>query len=78
MILPNANPVATAKAAERIRVAIASDPASIDGIDIPITVSVGAVHHHVSASTDFEILLRAADERLYEAKREGRNRAVVV
>ena len=78
VMLPNADPAVTAQAAERIRAAIAADPASVDGVKIPITVSIGAVHDDVTASTDFEILLRTADERLYEAKREGRNRAVFV
>ncbi len=45
---------------------------------VPITISVGVAHFPVDVPTDTEFpadrLLEAADGRMYEAKREGRNR----
>lgn len=42
---------------------------------VPVTVSVGAALHR--ADEDFDTLFKRADEALYEAKRQGRNRVVV-
>lgn len=45
---------------------------------IPVTISVGVAHSPVDVPADTELpadrLLEAADGRMYEAKREGRNR----
>ena len=57
--------------AERMRQAIAGAPFVLDdGSQIPVTVSVG----HVSGTDDAEILVHRADDALYVAKAEGRNR----
>ncbi|MFP3336226.1 diguanylate cyclase [Pseudomonas sp. SIMBA_064] len=40
-----------------------------------MTVSVGVAQYGVDGST-VDALLRAVDERLYQAKRDGRNRVV--
>lgn len=42
-----------------------------EGMDAPVTVSIGAVV--VAAGKDFEEVYRLADEALYEVKRESRN-----
>ena len=59
--------------AESLRQIIAERPAVFDGQPIPFTVSLG-----VSAVTpdikDAAALIKAADEKLYEAKHGGRNR----
>jgi diguanylate cyclase (GGDEF)-like protein len=60
--------------AERIREAIASHPVLYDGHAISITTSIG-----VAAWREGETLsqwLTRADDALYEAKRDGRNRSV--
>jgi len=57
--------------AERMRQAIAGAPFVLDdGSQIPVTVSVG----HVSGTDDAELLVHRADDALYVAKAEGRNR----
>lgn len=62
--------------AERLREAIAAMPVSVDALTLPLTVSVG-VTLLSSADKTFDELLRRADEALYRAKSNGRNRVEV-
>ena len=62
--------------AERLREAIAAAPLRHDGLDISVTASFGVASHPRSVR-ESEALLGAADEALYAAKREGRNRVRV-
>lgn len=61
--------------AERLRSSIASAPFGLDFKRVQVTVSVGVAQYGIDGST-VDALLRAVDERLYQAKREGRNRVV--
>ena len=62
------------EAAERVRQVVRGNPFRFDGMEIPLTVSVGvATTSGDDAPTPGE-LLNAADERLYEAKGAGRDR----
>ena len=47
-----------------------------DGKRIPLRVSVGVAQHQAVAESLTELMLRA-DNALYRAKREGRNKVVV-
>jgi diguanylate cyclase (GGDEF)-like protein len=62
--------------AERIRRQINEIPPVDIGVAEPITVSVGVAVGEVRAG-EVPVLLAAADEALYTAKRQGRNRVVV-
>lgn len=53
---------------------LASEPA--DGLPVPITVSVGAALSGPEANR-FETLYQNADQALYDAKRQGKNRVAV-
>lgn len=61
--------------AERIRKVVEQAPAAIDGVSLPLTVSVGVAeaepHEH-----DLAAVLRRADKALYAAKHAGRNRVM--
>ncbi|HKQ68409.1 MAG TPA: GGDEF domain-containing protein [Polyangiaceae bacterium] len=63
--------------AERIRTIVERSKIDYGGVLVPVTVSVGAASLACSGSfTDGELLIAKADERLYAAKRAGRNRSV--
>ncbi|WP_164730443.1 GGDEF domain-containing protein [Pelagibacterium montanilacus] len=71
VFLPGANPAAARAVAERLRRMVEA-MAEEAGLPFAVTVSVGGVSFERHAR--FEELFRSADERLYEAKRAGRNR----
>jgi two-component system cell cycle response regulator len=58
--------------AERCRSAISVHPFAVEGVSIPVTISVGAACMPGHAQHADE-LLRVADRALYEAKANGRN-----
>ena len=72
IILPGADDAEAATAAERIRVAVGS--VQWPYADLRITVSIGVAGHE---GDDAHALLERVDERLYAAKRQGRDRIVV-
>lgn len=76
VVLRKATPEQAVEIAERIRTQIADISPSEMGTTERITVSVGAAVAEVRAG-ELPILLAAADEALYEAKRQGRNRVVL-
>jgi two-component system, cell cycle response regulator len=61
--------------AERLREAFEGKPINVEGIDLPLTVSVGVAQKCAGMASPEE-LLKIADEALYQAKREGRNRVI--
>lgn len=72
VFLPGADPGRTTTIAERIRASIHAVEFAPAGQRYPISASVGgATFDHGSS---FDKLYRAADQRLYAAKRGGRNR----
>lgn len=74
--LPGAGLEEAARFAERIRDAVQLRPVAIDDtITITVTVSAG-VSAIPDCAENLEEAVRLADERLYEAKRGGRNRVV--
>lgn len=73
VIVPQIDAAAMAMVAERIRFAVEVMPAPADGARL--TVSIGAALYPIDGRT-VDGLFHAADERLYQAKGEGRNRVV--
>jgi diguanylate cyclase (GGDEF)-like protein len=73
ILLPETSNSGAMKLAEQLRKRVASHTFVFEGEDIPITVSIGvatiAGDEEISP-TDF---IKRADERLYEAKSDGRN-----
>lgn len=72
--LPYSNRLASVVLAERLRTAINSGNFEFAGKIIPVTVSLGIATVEKSVPCAIESLLGIADQRLYRAKRRGRNR----
>jgi two-component system cell cycle response regulator len=60
---------------ERIRLAIEEKPIATEAGEISVTVSLGLAVSSETAYLDSKMLLSTADEALYRAKAEGRNRS---
>ena len=75
LIMPETTSEAAALGAERIRKAIASTPfySERGNVDVPVTVSAG-VATQVGEDDVMADLLHRADQALYRAKQNGRNR----
>ncbi|MCC8397577.1 GGDEF domain-containing protein [Paraburkholderia sp. MMS20-SJTR3] len=71
-LLTNADQSAGRKKAEAIRVAIARTPIQVEEGFVNVSVSIGVATYRPGVSIDE--LIKTADDRLYEAKRSGRNR----
>ncbi|RYD26182.1 MAG: GGDEF domain-containing protein, partial [Lysobacteraceae bacterium] len=72
-LLPNTSQDNALATAERLRAAIAAESVVTAGQEIRITASFGYVTADDQANS-VDAMIRMADERLYEAKRTGRNR----
>ncbi len=73
-VLPQCGFDESINAAERLRLALASRPIPHGNSVVPVTISLGCTASIAGADHSLEMLLRAADEALYESKRQGRNR----
>ena len=62
--------------AERLRANVESLPILADGIPIAVTISAGCSALSETEDNSLKSLLSIADQRLYDAKRSGRNRVV--
>jgi two-component system cell cycle response regulator len=77
VVMPEADAATAMTVAERIRERVAATPFPIAGRtrEIPITLSVGVASANGPADTP-ETLMKRADQAVYAAKRDGRNRVV--
>ncbi len=71
--LPETDAGEALTAAERVRKLIELRTFVHHGRELRITISMG-ISHFPDEGTDLESLIKIADERLYQAKREGKNR----
>ena len=60
--------------AERLRLAVSSSPIAVGDSEIRVTISMGVATSAPRQGDSIEYLIRSADEALYIAKRNGRNR----
>lgn len=76
VLAPNTDSNGTAELAERIRTAFEKIPIMAGDKGVRITVSIGAVStegHGIS----LDAMIQAADDSMYQAKQQGRNRTVL-
>jgi two-component system, cell cycle response regulator len=74
-VLPETDLVGARIFAEQVRRLIADSPFEYEGDTISVTVSIG-LHTVEGEDMDVTQFIKLADENLYRAKREGRNRVV--
>jgi two-component system cell cycle response regulator len=76
IVMPETDMAVAALVAERIRRRIAGEPFAIDqgakAIDVTLSIGLAALGENDTAAT----VLKRADQALYRAKRDGRNRVV--
>jgi len=75
VVAPETTAEAAAEVAERLRMSICSRPLQVHGKALDITASFGVAGHE--GLTAPEDMVQAADDALYQAKEQGRNRVVV-
>lgn len=77
VLLPDAIQETLTMIAEAIRVAVARNSLDNNGTSIPLTISIGVAMCKSSETVESTTLLQRADEAMYQAKHQGRNRVVV-
>ena len=77
ILLPDTNRLGAAVLAERMRNAVEREQFLLNGNMVPITISIGVASFAVELVDTVDQLLSIADQRLYLAKRNGRNRICV-
>ena len=74
LLLPETNESAAGLVAERLRKQIEDRPHAFLGTQISVSIGVAGA---TLGMLSFDVLLKRADEALYEAKRRGRNRIAI-
>ncbi len=75
-LLPETNGCSALKLAEDLCAIVANEPWRCKDHELEVTISVGVAERQEDMA-DFEMLLKKADDALYLAKSEGRNRAIL-
>jgi|AntRauTorcE11897_2_1112592.scaffolds.fasta_scaffold08890_2 diguanylate cyclase (GGDEF)-like protein len=74
-LLPDTTKEQAGQLAERLRKIIEAKSFGFDGVELKITASFGVAEFGGDGST-YEDMINIADQRLYKAKRDGRNQVV--
>ncbi len=76
LLLPETDLEGAHTIAERLRKAISGLTLEIDGVSLRATASIGVALFPDHGSQDLTALLKHADQALYRAKRQGKNRVI--
>lgn len=60
--------------ADRLRAIVADTPVNVHGVNVDVTISIGIAVYLGDTEIEPDELIAAADNKLYQAKRTGRNR----
>ncbi len=71
VLLPNSGSAAALVLAERLRSAVAATPINLGETSVLVTISIGVA---TGITTAEDVLVRSADDAMYESKHLGRNR----
>lgn len=77
LVVTRRSPEEAAQFAELLRQQIAGMPVEVGETQFSMTASFGVAHQNGTDGVSGATLLKAADDALYQAKRQGRNRVVV-
>ena len=75
-VLPGCDRTQALMAAERLRECVAVRPVELPAASVPVSISLGVTSTDAGGRADVERLITSADDALYRAKHEGRNRIV--
>lgn len=73
LVLPDTPLEEATQIAEMLRATVAKAPVLTEGMEIPVTVSIGVAEYSAADMASVPALLEAADQMLYRAKNSGRN-----
>lgn len=76
VLLPESSVEEARKFGERLRRLVADEPFSVDQLSIDVTISVGIAETTGESEITAKELIARADQKLYDAKRSGRNRVM--
>ncbi len=76
LILPGTPTEGISVLAERVLKVVGIDPVMWNGVPIPVTVSAGCVTYPLLPGQSWQDTLKVADQAMYIAKQQGRNRAM--
>ncbi|MFZ5774824.1 MAG: GGDEF domain-containing response regulator [Thermodesulfobacteriota bacterium] len=76
VVISDSDCATTRNQAERLRRCLAEQPMQTDAGPLAVTASFGVASAPIAGRTSPEQLINAADQALYQAKAEGRNRVV--
>jgi diguanylate cyclase (GGDEF)-like protein len=74
VVLPECSRDDALNVGERFRLLVAEQPFGFDGVTVPVTISVGVASIQGGEDVSPTELIERADEKLYQAKHDGRNR----
>ena len=78
IILPQADPILAASAAERLCRLISKLQITANDENVSVTISMGVTSHHGHGKVTVDKLLRSADIAMYQAKENGKNQRCMV